>query len=133
MNPRTLCACQPVAFMISARDAPFARPIICRIVPPLLCLGEPSFRAAFLPALAGLRFGRGAAFTLLGALFFRLAVFFAAVLSGVTGAPASATTAAVSWVSVGVLIGSFCLSGSLPEHLIHPSGAPEKQGNCGRA
>src|ERR1700694_5425019 len=36
MNPRTLWACQPVAFMISARVAPLARPIISRIIAPLL-------------------------------------------------------------------------------------------------
>src|ERR1700730_3463020 len=129
MHPRTLWACHPVASMISGRAAPFARPITCRMVPPLFGVGEPSFRAPFLPALAGLRFGRGAVFTLFGALFFPLATFFSAVLSGVTGAPASATTAVVSWVSVCVVIGSFYLSGSLPKHLIHPSGASQRQGN----
>src|SRR6266852_5259308 len=36
MKPRTLCACQSVAFMISARVAPLARPIISRIFAPLL-------------------------------------------------------------------------------------------------
>src|SRR5580704_9863928 len=36
MKPLTLWACQSVAFMISARVAPFARPIISRIFAPLL-------------------------------------------------------------------------------------------------
>src|ERR1019366_8174783 len=36
MKPRTLCACHSVAFMISARVAPLARPISPRIFAPLL-------------------------------------------------------------------------------------------------
>ena len=35
-KPRTLCACQPVVFLISARVAPFGRPINARIWAPLL-------------------------------------------------------------------------------------------------
>jgi len=50
MNPRTLCACQPVASMISAKLAPFDRPISSRILAPLLCLRGPFFRAVFLAA-----------------------------------------------------------------------------------
>src|SRR5437016_3852702 len=72
MNPRTLCACQPVAFMISTSVAPFARPIISRMVAPLPCLGRPSFCATFLAAL--LDFARAAFFAALAVLFFRLEV-----------------------------------------------------------
>ena len=56
MKPLTLWACQSVAFMISARVAPFARPIISRIFAPLLsargALALRSGLAAFLLALA---------------------------------------------------------------------------------
>jgi hypothetical protein len=57
MKPRTLWACQPAVFMISARVAPLARPIISRIFAPLLSArGVLAFAraglAAFLPALA---------------------------------------------------------------------------------
>src|SRR5271168_2241779 len=56
MNPRTECACQSVAFMISASVAPLARAIISRIFAPLLSArGAAALRsdlAAFLLALA---------------------------------------------------------------------------------
>src|ERR1035437_970096 len=107
MKPRTLCACQPQTDIISARVAPLARPIICRIVAPLLSLGGAFFGAAFLPGLAGLLdCARGAVFVPLGAPFFRPPVFFAAAFSGVGDAPASATAAAVSWISLSIIIGS---------------------------
>src|ERR1700720_409488 len=55
-NPRTLCACHLVTFMISVSVAPFARPIRSRIFPPLLsargALALRSGVAAFLPAFA---------------------------------------------------------------------------------
>src|ERR1044071_9937221 len=54
-KPRTLWACQSVAFMISARVAPLGRPISSRIFAPLLSArGEASFGTfvAFLLALA---------------------------------------------------------------------------------
>jgi len=58
MKPRTLCACQSVAFMMSARVAPLARAIISRIFAPLLSArGAATFLAAlglavFSPAFA---------------------------------------------------------------------------------
>src|SRR5438105_11430894 len=98
MNPRTLWGCQSVAFMISARVAPFGRPIISRIFAPLLsargavalaCAGL----AAFLLTLASF-FGAAALalpplafFWLLGALFFWVALFFEGAFSGATCAP----------------------------------------------
>src|SRR2546425_2899707 len=91
MKPRTLCACQSVAFMISARVAPLGRPISPRIFAPLLSargvlasLARVGL-AAFLPALAfcfGLAFVPLAAFWLLGAPFFRVAPFFEGAFSG---------------------------------------------------
>jgi hypothetical protein len=61
LNPRTLCACHPVAFMISARVARLARPINSRICAPLLSArGAGSlaraFPLAFFAALPGLAF-----------------------------------------------------------------------------
>src|SRR5688572_22412596 len=108
MNPRTLCACHPVAAMISGRVAPLARPIISRIVAPLLSLGGAFFRAAFLPGFAGLlEFAGRAAFPPLGAAFFRPPTSFAGAFCGVGDAPVSTTAAAVSWISLFILIGSF--------------------------
>src|SRR5260370_22599562 len=113
MKPRTLCACQSVAFMISARVAPFARAIMSMIFAPLLSgRGAPAsfVRAglAFLPALASF-FGVAAlvlaplaAVWPLGAPFFWLASFFEGAFSGATCAPCSAT-AAVWVVSVASL------------------------------
>ena len=64
MKPRTLCACQSVAFMISARVAPLGRPIISMIFAPLLSArGElVLFAAAGLAAFFALAsfFGAGA-------------------------------------------------------------------------
>src|SRR5215468_1894531 len=75
MNPRTLWACQSVAFMISASVAPLTRPIISRIFAPLLSArGAVALRsdlaAAFLLALASF-FGAAALalFLALGAPF----------------------------------------------------------------
>jgi hypothetical protein len=102
MKPRTLCACQSVTFMISARVAPLGRPIISMIFAPLLSArGElvvfaaPGLAAFF--ALASF-FGAGA-FVLaplaavgpLGAPFFWLAALFVAAFSGAPWAPWSAT------------------------------------------
>src|SRR6266849_6035738 len=59
-KPRTLWACQSVAFMISSRVAPLARPIRARIFAPLLSArGVLAFLVrvgllAFLPALCPL-------------------------------------------------------------------------------
>jgi hypothetical protein len=94
MNPRTLCACQSVAFMISARVAPLALAIISRIFAPLLLArgaaalrpGLAALLLAFAPTLAAF-FGAGplalapclaslAVFWPLGAPFFWLAPFF---------------------------------------------------------
>jgi hypothetical protein len=110
MKPRTLCACQPVAFMISARLAPLARPIISRIFAPLLSARgalvffadaglAPFFGAAAL-ALPPL-----AVFWPLGAPFFWLAPFLEEAFSGATCAPGSVTAAALSGlVSVLVMV-----------------------------
>jgi hypothetical protein len=47
MKPRTLCACESVAFMISASVSPLARAIISRIFAPLLSArGAAAFLAA---------------------------------------------------------------------------------------
>src|SRR5712691_1550522 len=86
MKPRTLWACQSVAFMISASVAPLARPIIARIFAPLLSARGilASFArtglAAFLPATAFffgafLAFPPLAVFWPLGARFFGLGPF----------------------------------------------------------
>src|SRR5450759_2657715 len=108
MKTRTLCACQPVAFMISARVAPLARPIMSMIFAPLLSArgALASFvradLATFLPALAS---SFGAAALVLATLaavwplvapFFWLAPFFEGAFSGATCAPCSATAAV--WV-----------------------------------
>src|SRR5713226_1223474 len=99
MKPRTLWACQSVAFMISARVAPLARPIISRIFAPLLSArGAVALLAgaAFLPAFAAfLGAAALAVFRPLGAPFFRVAPFFGEVFSGATCAPRSETVAAV--------------------------------------
>src|ERR1035438_9753856 len=100
MNPRTECACQAVAFWISASVAPLVRAIISRIFAPLLsargavaflapvCLA--AFLLAFVLALAAL-FGAGAlalaplaVFLALGAPFFWLAALLARAFSGAT-------------------------------------------------
>src|SRR6202167_4451564 len=92
MKPLTLWACQSVAFMISARVAPLARPIIAMILAPLL-----SARGALASLLrAGLVLAPLAAFSPLGAPPFLVAPFFEGAFSGATGAPCSATAAA--WV-----------------------------------
>src|SRR6266851_4755814 len=114
MKPRTLCACQSVAFMISARVAPLARPIMSMIFAPLLSArGALVFfagagLAAFFAALAAF-FGAAAlvlaplaAVWPLGAPFFGLAPFFEGANSRATCAPCSAT-AAVWVVSVASL------------------------------
>src|SRR5580704_18781138 len=52
-KPRTLWACQSVAFMISASVAPLARAIMSRIFAPLLSArGAVAFLLSFAPALA---------------------------------------------------------------------------------
>src|SRR5580704_2196307 len=106
MKPLTLWACQSVAFMISARVAPFARAIMSRIFAPLLSArGAVALRSgltAFFAALA--TFFGAAALALvplavswpLGAPFFWVAAFFEAAFAGATGAPCSATAA--GWV-----------------------------------
>src|SRR6202521_3408192 len=115
MKPRTLWACHSVAFMISARVAPLARPIISRIFAPLLSArGALALLAvdlaAFLPAFA-VFFGAAAlalvalaVFWPLGAPFFRVAPFLGEVFSGATCAPRSATVAAVLVSSVLLLV-----------------------------
>src|SRR5277367_2212178 len=104
MNPRTLCACQSVAFMISASVAPLARAIISRIFPPLLSargaatllatVDLAAFVPTFAPALAAFvgaaalalasGFAPLAAFLALGAPFFWLVAFLAGAFSGAT-------------------------------------------------
>src|ERR1051325_8489405 len=106
MNPRTVCACQPVASMISASVAPFARCIIAIISAFLLLRASvarfcvPARRA--LPALLG-----SAAFALflaLGAPFVLVASLFEGAFSGATCAPCSATVAALSLASAFVML-----------------------------
>src|SRR5256885_217364 len=76
MNPRTLCFCQPVAFMIWARVAPPFRWSRPRTVAFLL----PSRAAAgLLPALAGFALAALAGFAFAGVLAFL--PFFAAALA----------------------------------------------------
>src|ERR1017187_2725480 len=105
-NPRTVCFCHLVAFMISARVAPLARAIISSTFAPLLsgrgpvalARGALGVLASFLcvPAVAF----RVAAFWPVGAPFFWVAAFFEAAFSGATVAPCAATVAAVSVVLV---------------------------------
>src|SRR5215468_7850879 len=104
-NPRTLCAFQSVAFMISANVAPLGRAISSRILAPLLsargvlgCLSAADFATFFdslgdffVAALAVL-----ASVLALGAPFCELAPFLEALLVDAIRAPCSATTAAVS-------------------------------------
>ena len=92
-KPRTLWACQSVAFMISAKLAPLGRPIRARIFAPLLSgrgvlasLAGAGL-AAFLPVLAsflgaGLVLPPLVAFWPLGAPFFWVAPFFEEVVCG---------------------------------------------------
>src|SRR5688500_17404242 len=101
MTPRTLCACQPVVFMISARLAPLPRLIRPRTLAPLLSgrrvapsFGPDVFAVFFaLGAFAGL--AALASFFALGAAFFLVAAFFEAGFSGATFALCAATAA--SW------------------------------------
>src|SRR5580658_5447428 len=98
MKPLTLCACQSVAFMISARVAPLARPIMSMIFALLLSArgALASFLRAGLAAFfaAALALARLAVFWPLGAPPFLVAPFFEGAFSGATGAPCSATAAA---------------------------------------
>src|ERR1700689_3893965 len=108
MKPLTLWACQSVAFMISARVAPLARPIMSMIFAPLLSArgALASFLRAGLAAFLDAFFGAAlalaplAVFWPLGAPFFWVAPFFEGAFSGATCAPCSATAAALV-VSVG--------------------------------
>ena len=121
-KPRTLWACQAVVFMISARLAPFGRPISSRIFAPLLSahgvLASLAWAGlvAFLVAFASF-FGAEAgaltlaAFWLLGAPFFWVAPFFEEVFSGATCAPCSATVAAFSVIVASafvIVVNPFC-------------------------
>src|SRR5215471_20668504 len=110
MNPRTLCACQFVTFMISPRVAPLARPINSRIFAPLLLArGAAALRSDLaLDLLVTSFFGAAtlAFFLVLGASFLWPAPFFEEALSGATAAPCSATVAAMPVVFVFVM---FCL------------------------
>src|SRR5277367_3518134 len=114
MNPRTLCACHSVAFIISARVAPLARAIISRIFAPLLSArGAAAFLLAFAPVVAAF-FGADlalapglaplAVFLALGAPFFWLAAFFTGAFSGATCALCPATAAALSVVLVSAVV-----------------------------
>src|ERR1039458_8711734 len=138
MNPRTLWGCHPVAVMISARVAPFARAIISRILALLLsargavalacaCL------AAFLLALASfLRVASLTLFLTLGVPFFWLAPFFEEVFSGAPCAPCAATVAAVSLVFAFVMVVWLPFLVPFRSTLIHPSPSPQRQGNSER-
>src|ERR1039458_8873666 len=105
MNPRTLCACQPVAFMILLRVAPPGRFRRSRTLAVLLPSRAPlafgvAALAAFLAgatflglAAAALGFPPLALFWLLGAPFLVLAPFFEVPFPGATCAPCAATAA----------------------------------------
>jgi hypothetical protein len=134
MNPRTLCACQSVAFMISARVAPLAHPIMSRIFAPLLSArGAAALRSglwAFLPAVAPfLGAAALALFLALGAPFFRLVPLFEDAFSGATVAPGSATTAvSVASAFVMVVLLPFSLRSGAPDSsLRRPGKAREKE------
>src|SRR5580700_681028 len=103
MKPLTLWACQSVAFMISARVAPLARPIMSMIFAPLLSArgALASFLRAGLAAFfaVALALARLAVFWPLGAPFFRVAPFFEEAFSGATCAPCAASGATLSFVS----------------------------------
>src|SRR5437762_6300360 len=118
MNPRTLCACQSVAFMISVRVAPLGRLIMARIFAPLLSargvLALAALRLpAFLLVLADFLGGVGLAlpplafFWPLGAPVFRVACFFEEACSGATVAPCSATFAAVLASALVILVSPY--------------------------
>src|ERR1035441_2699310 len=105
MNPRTLCDCQPVAFMIWLRVAPpdrFSRSRTLAVLVPSRtpsAFGFAAFlaRAAFFGlAAAALGFPPLALFWLLGAPFLVLAPFFEVPFPGATCAPCAATAAEVS-------------------------------------
>src|SRR5262249_60891021 len=69
-NPRTLCACQSVAFMMSARVAPLGRLISSRIFAPLLSArGAFSGVAAFFAGFFAAGLAALAPFFAFGALF----------------------------------------------------------------
>jgi len=91
-NPRTLWACQPVAFMISARVAPCGRVIMSKILPPFVWrLARLLARTPFL-GLAAL------------AIFLALAApLFVDVFPEVTFASCSVAVAPLSLVSVFVI------------------------------
>jgi hypothetical protein len=104
--------------MISARVAPFGRPISSRIFAPLLsargALASLAWAglAAFFPAAAPF-FGLAALARLLalGAPFFWLAPFFEEVFSGATCAPCSAAAEAFSVIVASafvVVVDPFC-------------------------
>src|ERR1035438_7921820 len=103
-NPRTVCFCHLVAFMISARVAPLARAIISSTFAPLLsgrgpvalARGALAVLASFL-GLVGLALPL-ATFWPVGAPFFWVAAFFEESVSGAPGAPCAATVAALSLV-----------------------------------
>jgi hypothetical protein len=61
-----------------------------------------------------------------------VAAFFEAALTGATGAPCSATVAAVSVVLVSAFVMVVILSAADPRTTIHHSGALERQGKSGR-
>jgi hypothetical protein len=118
MNPRTLCACQSVAFIISASVAPFARAIISRIFAPLLSAHGalaswrrwawhsfywPS-RLLGLPSSVRPRLWHRWRFSWLGAPFFWLAAFLSGAFSGATCAPCAATAAGLSVALVSVVV-----------------------------
>src|ERR1700733_4439927 len=114
-KPRTLWACRATAFMISAKVAPFARPIISSILVPLVSArGEVALRSGLV------------AFLLALAVFFGLPAL--AALWPLC-APCSATVADFSVASTFVIIGFPFLRFFL-RMTIHHSVPPETQGKC---
>ena len=149
MNPRTVCFCQPIVFMISVRVAPFLRWSMettwAVLVPSRgpSALGFADFLgdlAALLAWVAFLGLAAGGALGLpplaalwpLGAPSLGLAPFFEEGFCGATVAPCAATAAEVMvLVSVvaafSVVIFVCSPSAGLPRQDIHHSGAPGKQ------
>src|SRR3984957_10962144 len=122
MNPRTLWACQSVAFVISASVAPLVRPIISRIFAPLLSArGAVAFSGSvtFLPVLAPFLV---AAVRVLPppAFFLPLEVlFFERAFRVATCAPCSATAAALSFASALVMVVFVILLALASRMMIH--------------
>src|SRR5208283_1702877 len=143
MNPLTVCRCQPILSIISARVAQFLRWSMATTWAVLLPSRGPALSFALVICLgalaaffAGVAFFGAAAFGLapfavfwpLDSPFFVLAPFLPGAFSGATLAPDAATAAAVSVVSVvSVVIVVQSPSAGLPVQDMNRSGCAVKQ------